>query len=62
MYKRIIAICLMLVLYSGCLFNLSDLMFKAGTTAVKIQAVELTTEEEDAESFFRVDENYNRKE
>ncbi len=65
MYKRILALCLVLALFSGCLFNLSDLLFRAGTTVVKVKEVELTTEEEEEDVerlFYRVDENYNRKE
>ncbi len=67
MYKRIIALCLVLAFSSGCLFSLSKLAVKAGTTAIQIESIDIIDEGEeaanyDAEDFFRVDENYNRKE
>ncbi len=60
MYKRIIALCLVLALASGCFFSLRKMLFKAGTTAIQVESVEAVTD--DDAWLDRVDENYNGKE
>ncbi len=59
MYKRIIALCICCALASGCLFSVTKFMYKAGTTAVQVESIDIVDE---GENLFRVDENYNRKE
>ncbi len=63
MYKRIIAICLVLALTSGCLFSLSKLAVKAGTTAIQVESIDIVDEGENFNSDWldRVDENYPEK-
>ncbi len=60
MYKRIIALCLVLALASGCLFSMSKMLFKAGTTVIEVESVE-ATDSFDSEWLDRVDENYPTK-
>ncbi len=63
MYKRIIAMCLVLALSSGCLFSLSKMIFKAGTTAIQVESIDIVDEGESFNSDWldRVDENYPTK-
>ncbi len=42
MYKKVLAICLILIATSGCLFNLSELIFKAGSATIEAQSIEVT--------------------
>ncbi len=64
MYKRIIALCLVLALSTGCLFSLSKFALKAGTTAIQVESIDIVDEGEsfDSEWLDRVDENYKGKE
>ncbi len=67
MYKKILAMCLVLAMsttvFTGCLFSLSKLLFKAGTTAIKIESIDIVDEGENfnSDTFYRVDENYPEK-
>ncbi len=63
MFKKIVAICLVLALSSGCLFSLSELAVKAGTTAIQVESIDIVDEGENFNSDWldRVDENYPRK-
>ncbi len=60
MYKRIVAMCLILALASGCFFSLSKMLFRAGTTAIQVESVEVT-DSVNSDWLDRVDENYPTK-
>ncbi len=44
MLKKIIAICLVLVFASGCLFSLKDLAVKSGTTEISVIGIDIVDE------------------
>ncbi len=63
MYKKIVVLCLVLALSSGCLFSLSKLAVKAGTTAIQVESIDIVDEGENFNSDWldRVDENYPKE-
>ncbi len=63
MFKKIVALCLVLALSSGCLFSLSKLAVKAGTTAIQVESIDIVDEGENFNSDWldRVDENYPKE-